>query len=117
MAKVYSTEFGQLCKKCGEPVHDGRCKADSAKVLGDGVVRIRRETKGRKGAGVTLVEGVPLAESDLKALHKKLKKQCGVGGSVKNGILEFQGDHREKLLGLIKELKEASSWDVKLSGG
>ena len=117
MAKVYSTEFGQLCKQCGQPQHNGKCQLDSERIVGNGKVRIHRETKGRKGAGVTLVEGLPLTMSDLKALHKTLKKQCGVGGAVKNGILEFQGDHREKLLGLITGLDEASTWDIKLSGG
>lgn len=116
MTKVYSTEFGSLCKSCGEPEHDGRCQAELSKVLGDGKVRIRRETKGRKGAGVTVVEGIPFSEPDLKALHKKLKKQCGVGGSVKKGVLEFQGDHRARLLELLSDLEQARAWDIRLSG-
>jgi len=116
MAKVYSTEFGRLCPDCGEPEHQGKCATKHA-VLGDGKVRIRRETKGRKGAGVTLVEGIPLDEAALKKLHKLLKKKCSVGGALKQGVMEFQGDQREKLLSQIQALPEAKSWDIKLSGG
>jgi translation initiation factor 1 len=81
--------------------------------VGDGRVRIQRETKGRKGAGVTLVTGIPLAELELKALHKQLKKKCGVGGTIKTGVLEFQGDQRQVLLALLA----TKGWDVKVAGG
>ncbi|MCK5880597.1 MAG: stress response translation initiation inhibitor YciH [Sinobacterium sp.] len=113
MAKVYSTEFGKLCPKCGAAEHDGRCANAASAVLGDGKVRIQRETKGRKGAGVTLVTGVPLAEKEMKLLHKTLKKKCGVGGALKNGVMELQGDQRETLL----ELLSGKGWDVKVAGG
>ncbi|MCK5880681.1 MAG: stress response translation initiation inhibitor YciH [Sinobacterium sp.] len=112
MAKVYSTEFGRLCAKCGGAEHDGRCANAAATMQGDGRVRIQRETKGRKGAGVTLVTGIPLAEKELKLLHKKLKKKCGVGGTLKNGVLELQGDQRELLLAELS----AKGWDVKIAG-
>jgi translation initiation factor 1 len=112
MAKVYSTEHGKLCAKCGEPEHVGKCAASNA-ALGDGKVRISRETKGRKGAGVTLVNGVPLSEKELKALHKTLKKKCGVGGAIKAGVMELQGDQRELLLNML----QGRGWDVKISGG
>jgi len=81
--------------------------------VGDGRVRIQRETKGRKGAGVTLVTGIPLAEKELKDLHSALKKKCGVGGAIKDGVLELQGDQRE----LIFKALEGKGWDVKIAGG
>lgn len=112
MASVYSTEHGRLCPECGKPVHAGKCASDG-KPMGDGKVRIRRETKGRKGAGVTLVSGIPLAEKDLKELHSQLKKKCGVGGAIKDGILELQGDQRETILQAL----QGRGWDVKIAGG
>ena len=108
---VYSTEHGSLCPLCGDKKHKGKCVDNSIK--GDGNVRIHRETKGRKGAGVTLIKGLPLKPDELKALHKTLKKQCGVGGAVKDGTLEFQGDLREKL----KVLLEKEDFNAKLAGG
>jgi translation initiation factor 1 len=80
---------------------------------GDGVVRVSRQTKGRKGKGVTLVTGVPLAGEELKTLAKKLKQRCGSGGTVKDGVIEIQGDHRDVV---VKELSE-HSWVVKKAGG
>jgi translation initiation factor 1 len=79
----------------------------------DGVVRIRRETSGRKGKGVTTITGVPLAEKELKVLAKKLKKVCGTGGSLKDGVIEIQGDHRTALKGML----EKEGYTVKLAGG
>jgi translation initiation factor 1 len=79
----------------------------------DGVVRIRRETSGRKGKAVTTISGVPRVESDLKALLKTLKQGCGSGGAVKEGVIEIQGDHRDKL----KTLLEKEGFTVKLAGG
>ncbi|NRA41938.1 MAG: stress response translation initiation inhibitor YciH [Pseudomonadales bacterium] len=113
MAKVYSTEHGRLCPKCSEPQHQGACATAATSAVGDGRVRIQRETKGRKGAGVTLVTGIPLELQALKALHKQLKKRCGVGGAIKQGVLEFQGDQRQVLLAELSK----KGWDVKISGG
>jgi translation initiation factor 1 len=79
----------------------------------DGVVRIRRETKGRKGKGATTISGIALPEKELKALAKELKKKSGVGGSVKNFIIEIQGDQRE----MAKEFLEKKGYTVKLAGG
>ena len=80
---------------------------------GDGVVRVARQTKGRKGKGVTLITGVPLEGAELKDLAKTLKQRCGSGGTVKNGVIEIQGDHRDVL---VKELG-LHGWTVKKSGG
>lgn len=110
---VYSTEQGRLCPDCGEAQHTGKCQNSADNVVGDGRVRIQRETKGRKGAGVTLISGIPLSEKDLKVLHKALKKKCGVGGSLKNGIIEMQGDQREVCLNALS----GKGWDVKIAGG
>jgi len=113
---VYSTESGRLCPGCGEALDACRCseqaEAERLATL-DGVVRIRRETSGRKGKGVTTISGVPLVDKDLKTLAKKLKQRCGTGGAVKDGIIEIQGDHRDTL----KAALEAEGYKVKLAGG
>lgn len=113
---VYSTDKGQLCSGCGEAIAECKCAElnDETRLSSlDGIVRIRRETSGRKGKGVTTVSGVPLPEKELKALAKKLKKNCGTGGALKDGVVEIQGDHREKL----KALLEKEGFTVKLAGG
>ena len=79
----------------------------------DEVVRIGRETKGRKGKGVTVIKGIPLNLEELKELAKQLKQKCGSGGTVKNNVIEIQGDHRDKL---IEELS-AQGYKVVRSGG
>jgi len=80
---------------------------------GDGIVRIQRETKGRKGKGVTLISGVLLAPAELKKLAKELKQKCGVGGAVKDGVIEIQGDVRDQL---FEEMKQRG-FKVKKAGG
>ncbi|RDB42554.1 translation initiation factor Sui1 [Halomonas sp. DQ26W] len=113
---VYSTEYGDICPDCRQPQADCRCAEIAEKVrieALDGIVRIRRETSGRKGKGVTTVAGIPLPDAELKALAKRLKKRCGTGGAVKEGIIEIQGDHRE----VLKAELERSGYTVKLAGG
>lgn len=88
-------------------------KASSTQPSGDGIIRVARQTKGRKGKGVTLISGVPLSGDDLKDLARTLKQKCGTGGTVKNGCIEIQGDHRDVL---VTELK-SKGWVVKKSGG
>lgn len=78
-----------------------------------GPVRVARETKGRRGKGVTIVSGVPLAAEELSALGKQLKKTCGSGGTVKDGRIEIQGDHRDKVVALL----QGRGWNVKRAGG
>jgi len=94
---VYSTEFGRACPGCSQPVESCTCKQDQAPE-GDGLVRISRESKGRGGKVMTLVTGVPLAGAELKTLAKELQKKCGVGGALKDGVIEIQGDQRDLLL-------------------
>ena len=111
---VYSDEIGSLCPSCNKPLQKCICSNKSATSNNsDGIVRILRSTKGRKGKGVTVITGIPLDPEELKALAKKLKQKCGSGGTVKDGIIEIQGDHRELLLGLLQE----KGWVVKKAGG
>jgi translation initiation factor 1 len=112
---VYTTGIGRVCPECGSPKDQCQCKTQKASALpkGDGIVRIRRETKGRNGKGVTVITGVPLNESDLQVLGKQLKQRCGTGGTVKDGTIEIQGDQRATL----KPELEKRGWTVKLAGG
>ncbi|MBD1571173.1 MULTISPECIES: stress response translation initiation inhibitor YciH [Aliivibrio] len=103
MSLVYSTDVGRI--KQEEP------KAERPK--GDGIVRIQRETKGRKGKGVCVVTGLDMEDTQLKLLAAQLKKLCGCGGSVKDGDIEIQGDNREK----IKDFLTKQGHTVKLAGG
>lgn len=111
---VYSTAQGKLCPECGQAVVACRCRELARqKIKGDGVVRVSRETKGRGGKGVTLISGLPLAEEALKELASKLKQLCGTGGTVKDGVIEIQGDHREKLCAHLQK----AGYKAKLAGG
>jgi len=109
---VYSTESGTMCPGCNKQQKKCVCKQAQA-IPKDGIVRLMRETKGRKGKGVTLINGLPLAPVELKKLAKLLKQKCGGGGSVKNGVVEIQGDHRDTL---EKELTSLG-YTVKRAGG
>jgi translation initiation factor 1 len=108
---VYSTDTGRTCPGCGYPVKQCCCKEKSRQ--GDGVLRVSRQTKGRKGSGVCLITGVDLGDAELKKLAKLLKKKCGSGGSVKNGVIEIQGDQREVLIEALMKL----GYKAKLAGG
>ena len=110
---VFSTDQGRVCPDCGRALDACVCKKTGAPAKGDGIVRIARQTKGRKGKGVSLVTGLPLAGAELKALAKDLKQKCGTGGTVKNGVVEIQGDHRQTL---AEELRKRG-YTVKLAGG
>jgi len=110
---VYSTEHGRMCPKCKRQEGQCRCGKGVAIPPNDGIVRLMRETKGRKGKGVTLITGLPLAGGELKKLAKSLKQKCGCGGSIKNGIVEIQGDHRE----LLEQELTARGYKVKRAGG
>ena len=109
---VYSTDEGRMCPQCRNPQRQCCCRQDQ-RPLGDGVVRVSRETKGRKGKGVTLISGIPLAEIELKAYAKELKTKCGTGGTLKDGVIEIQGDQRDILMPLLMQ----QGWVVKRSGG
>ena len=111
--RVYSTDQGRICPSCNQAKTSCRCKAAAVQDKGDGIIRIRRETKGRKGAGVTIIDGLVLEASEMKKLVKKIKQNCSSGGAIKGGSVEIQGEHRES----IKALLEKSGYTVKLSGG
>jgi translation initiation factor 1 len=110
---VYSTDGGRLCPQCHRSVAACVCGKDSPAASGDGIVRLRRETKGRGGKAVTIITGIPLAEKELKVLAKQLKQKCGVGGSVKNGDIEIQGDQRT----LLQPELDRLGYTTKLAGG
>ncbi|MGR5095743.1 stress response translation initiation inhibitor YciH [Vibrio maritimus] len=103
MTLVYSTETGRIKEEKQKP----------ERVKGDGIVRIQKQTKGRKGKGVSIITGLDLDDAPLKLLAAELKKVCGCGGSVKDGTIEIQGDARDK----IKAALEKKGYTVKLAGG
>lgn len=104
MSLVYSTETGRMCPTCRKPLADCVCKANAkAKPVGDGNVRVQRESKGRGGKTVTLVRGLPLDADALAALGKQLRSACGSGGTVKDGVIEIQGDHCDKLMEALQK--------------
>ncbi len=112
---VYSSDHGRMCPKCGKP--EASCTCGEAKprgaATGDGVVRVSRETKGRKGKTVSVVTSVPLAGAELDKLARQLKQRCGAGGTVRDGTIEIQGEHRDALVTAL----ESKGWTVKRAGG
>ncbi|MDX8404336.1 MAG: translation initiation factor [Mariprofundaceae bacterium] len=118
---VYSTEHGQIGKAMEKPSAKNKhnkskkLRAPSTHIINPAKqgVRIRRESKGRGGKCVSVIDGLPLEDKGLKALLKKLKNQLGTGGTLKGGNIEIQGDHREKLLLLL----EKEGHKAKLAGG
>lgn len=103
MTLVYSTETGRIKQEREKPKLP----------QGDGIVRIQRQTSGRKGKGVCVISGLELDDAEMKILAAELKKRSGVGGSVKNGTIEIQGDNRD----LLKQVLEQKGFRVKLAGG
>ena len=94
---VYSTESGRMCPVCRAAI--AQCTCNSATLpSGDGIVRVSRESKGRGGKVVTLIKGVLLNADGLDVLGKRLKSACGSGGTVKDGVIEIQGDHGEHVI-------------------
>ena len=116
---IFDSESGLMCPGCQRPRAECACAereraaADAAVVPGDGVVRVSRETQGRKGKVVSVVRGVPLNAKQLKALAKQLKARCASGGTLVDGAIEIQGDHRDTL---VAEL-EKRGYSVKRVGG
>jgi translation initiation factor 1 len=111
---VYSTGIGERCPNCLRAIRECVCKKGTpGKTSSDGIVRVSRETQGRKGKGVTVISGLALAATDLEKLATELKKKCGSGGSVENGRIEIQGDHRDRI---VEELNRRG-WQTKRAGG
>lgn len=100
---VYSTDVGRTCPECRLALAQCACKAGArAAPAGDGAVRVSRQTKGRGGKSVTLVKGLALDSVALAALGKQLRTACGSGGTVKDGVIEVQGDHCERVVEALK---------------
>jgi translation initiation factor 1 len=125
---VYSTESGRMCPGCRKPIAECVCKSGQGTWIAgqarndspgrkdgpaDGVVRVSRETKGRGGKSVTIVRGLALDAAALVKLAQQLKAACGSGGTVKEGAIEVQGDHCDKVIALLK----AQGRTVKRAGG
>lgn len=111
---VYSTDSGRMCPACRQSVAGCTCRTlATPPPQGDGIVRVSRETKGRGGKAVTLVRGAPLDAGALAALGKRLRTACGAGGTLKDGVLELQGDHAERVMVWLL----AEGFKVKRAGG
>jgi translation initiation factor 1 len=114
---VYSTETGKICPSCEKPFAECVCRkkkpGSQPNIKFDGIIRIQREVKGRKGKTVTTASGFQASAGELKKLATQLKRRCGTGGSVKDGVIIIQGDHRETLLTELNKL----GFKSKLAGG
>ena len=110
---VYSTTTGRMCPNCGKAVAACNCKQVKSIPKSDGIIRIARETKGRGGKCVNVITGLGLAPAELEILCTQLKKRCGTGGTVKEGSIEIQGEHRDTLLAELTK----RGYNVKKAGG
>ena len=110
---VYSTGLGSLCPNCRRPVRECVCPKGVPGAAEVRAVRVGREVKGRAGKGVTTVTGLPMTASDIESLAGRLKKRCGSGGTVRDGVIEIQGDHRDVIVAELVKL----GWPAKRSGG
>jgi len=110
---VYSTDQGRLCPQCHRAVASCVCGSNRPSHVGDGIVRISRETKGRGGKAVTVINGLPVPPAELKAISKTLKQKCGVGGAIKGEQIEIQGDQRATCKSALEHL----GFTCKLAGG
>jgi translation initiation factor 1 len=113
LGSVYSTEHGKMCPDCGMPAIRCICRKVKFVFKGSGNVRVCRETKGRKGKGVTVITGLPLDNDSLEKLARGLKQLCGAGGTVRDAVIEIQGDHCDAITAEL--LKRGFS--AKRSGG
>jgi translation initiation factor 1 len=121
---VYSSEHGRVCPACGRSETRCSCRGKGARArikareeaaaaqASDGIVRVGRSTRGRRGKIVSTVTGVPVDAEALAALAGDLKRRCGTGGALKDGVIEIQGDHRDTL---VEEL-EKRGFKVKRAG-
>ena len=102
---VYSTNGGNICPSCHKSLHKCNCRNQPISTTNpDGVIRVQRHTKGRKGSEVTIIEGFTIDTAELKTLAKEIKIYCGTGGTVKPGIVEIQGDKRREIKTFFNQL-------------
>ena len=106
---TYSTEFGSICQDCEKPKDECTCNPSANPKDGINTVRVSSTNKGRKGKTVTLIKGLRMKPIELKEYAGKLKKSTGTGGSLKDGIIEIQGDYRDKVGEILRE----DGWEVK----
>jgi translation initiation factor 1 len=110
---VYTTGLGPVCPGCRRPLADCACRRADGRPARDATVRVSREVAGRKGKGVSVVTGLPLGPAELASLAGELKRRCGSGGTVRDGRIEIQGDHRDLLVGELSR----RGYQVKRAGG
>jgi translation initiation factor 1 len=113
MALVYSTDHGRTCPDCRQPLAGCICKAARPVPAGDGIVRVSREKHGRGGKTVTVVRGLEMDADALTATGKQLRAACGCGGTAKDGVIEVQGDHVDRVIALLTQ----AGHRVKRAGG
>ena len=106
---TYSTEFGSICQDCEKPKDQCTCNPSANPKDGINTVRVSSTNKGRKGKTVTLIKGLRMKPSELKEYAGKLKKRTGTGGSLKDGVIEIQGDYRDK----VEEILRKDGWEVR----
>ncbi len=110
---VYSTDAGRMCPVCRRPIAQCSCRQARPAGAADGIVRVVCETKGRGGKSVTVIRGLALDAAALTVLGKQLKTACGSGGTVKDGVIEVQGEHLATVMALLQK----QGWTVKQAGG
>jgi translation initiation factor 1 len=111
---VYTSESGRICPNCGRPIAQCACKQKPAQVSpGDGIVRVALDRKHRAGKAVSVITGLRISADALRDLAGDLKRRCGTGGTVKDGVIEIQGDHRDTLVAALKE----KGYSAKKAGG
>ncbi len=113
---VYSTDSGRVvtCPTCDQPYTHCQCGQPAQPMRkNDGIVRVMRDRKQRGGKTVTVINGVTGSDSELATLTQQLKKLCGSGGTLKEGVIEIQGDHCDKIIARLTSL----GYKTKRAGG
>lgn len=110
---VYSTDAGRMCPGCRQPIAQCSCSGSPPVAAGDGIVRVSRETKGRGGKEVTVVRGLAMDAAALQSMARTLRAACGCGGTVRDGVVEVQGDHCDRIAAVLA----AQGHRVKRAGG